>query len=278
MMFIYKDWENFCKKLDGLGIHSCTACSLLKGDVPENFLVLKHDVETNAAKALQLAKIEAKYHHKGVYYVQAYLLENQKNMSFLKRIQELGHEVSYHYDVMDSQKGNIDKAIKEFQKNVEIFQRNGFQIHTVCQHGNPIIERVGYHSNRDFFRNLKVSVKYSSIVEIMVNLKEKIGVDYKYISDVGYGWKIIYDPETNDIVNSDEKNTPIGTLDNVAAYFQEQKQVIVSTHPHRWHMNVFLATVKEAIFKVVKIVANALMKIPIMKKLMAHYYYLAKKI
>ena len=40
------------------------------------WIAIKHDVETNVEKALEIAKIEAKYDIKATYYVQAYLVED----------------------------------------------------------------------------------------------------------------------------------------------------------------------------------------------------------
>ena len=154
----------------------------------KNFLILKHDVETNPQKALALAKIENRYGHCGVYYVQAYLLKDSNNVEILKKISELGHEVSYHHDVMDSNSGDLAKAMDEFESNRCIFEKYGFSINTVCQHGNPVVERNGYTSNRDFFRNETVRKKYGEIAEIMVNYREKVNADFKYISDAGYGY------------------------------------------------------------------------------------------
>ncbi len=276
-MFIYSIWNKFCSELNEAGINSITADEALSTKAGR-FLILKHDVETNPAKALKLAEIENRYGHKGVYYVQAYLLKNNKNIQILRNIQSLGHEVSYHHDVMDSSGGDIAKADKTFEQNKKCFEENGFVIHTVCQHGNPVIERQGYTSNRDFFRNKTIEMKYKDISEIMVNYKSRIGVDYKYISDAGYGWKVIYDPETNDIVNSDDKNIPLGDIDNMVDYIKNNDAVIVSTHPHRWHSNGFTALSKDIAFKSVKGTAKLLLKIPVFEKIMGRFYFLAKKI
>ena len=186
-MFVYKNWNGFCKKLNEEGFNSICAKTLLEEETQQPFIILKHDVETNPSKALKLAKIENKYSHRGTYYVQAYLLKNEKNIKILKEIEKLGHEVSYHHDVMDSNKGDISKAQVEFQSNLDLFESNGFYIKTVCQHGNPIIERKGYFSNRDFFRNEAMRKKYEKISEIMVNFKSQAKINYKYISDAGYG-------------------------------------------------------------------------------------------
>jgi len=277
-MFIYNQWESFCKKLDNAGINSITAASLIDKNCDESFLVLKHDVETDPSKALKLAKIENRYNHKGSYYVQGYLLKNKKNIPILKEIQKLGHEVSYHHDVMDSNKGDLNGAKKEFEDYIKLFKDNEFVIKTVCQHGNPVVERNGYNSNRDFFRDLKIREYFEDISEIMVNFKDKTKTDYKYISDAGYGWKFIYDPENNDIIDSSSKDIALNDLEGVLKYIQNNESIILSTHPHRWNRSFLKAKAKNILFVSIKRIAKFLFKIPLFKKVMSRYYYLAKKI
>jgi hypothetical protein len=177
---------------------------------------------------------------------------------------------------MDSNRGDLQNALSEFQRNIEKFQKNGFSIRTVCQHGNPVIERNGYDSNRDFFRNQIISTQYHNISEIMVNYRERLAKEYQYISDAGYGWKIIFDPETNDILDSEYKNIFLGTLDNVLEIIENGSSVIVSTHPHRWYGNVFYAKLKISIFKIIKITVKTFVKQPRIKKFFGKFYFLAK--
>lgn len=276
MFFLYKKWDWFCKKLSEYGIKSIPAKQL--GETTEKFLVLKHDVETDVAKAYRMAKIETTYGHCGSYYVQAYLMNEPKNIEMLHQMQAMGHEISYHYDVMDSTKGNLVLAIDEFEKNCEIFKQNGFEIITVCQHGNPVIERVGYTSNRDFFRDERVCKQYPNVSDIMANFKKKYDIDYMYYSDAGRKFKFIFDPINNDIVPSDEKNIPYENMTALFAAIVENNRVIISTHPHRWSNSAVLYALKHGIFKMVKTMAKVLIKIPVMKKFMSKYYYLAKKI
>ena len=188
MKFIYKEWDNICRELYRNGYISNTAESIINRSMifQDQFITLKHDVETNPKKALELARIESNYGHKGSYYIQVYLLYRKRNLSILKEIQKLGHEVSYHHDVMDYSKGNIEDANKIFSENLKLFQNNGFPIKTICQHGNPMVKRVGYTSNRDFFRNDNIRSKYKDIFDIMVNYRDNINENYKYISDAGY--------------------------------------------------------------------------------------------
>lgn len=274
MIFTYKRWNDFCRKLHDKGLHSIPAREVNSRD---NYIVLKHDVETNVKKAYELARIESKFGHRGSYYVQVYLMEDQENVDFLKKIQDMGHEISYHYDVMDSCKGNLEKAVEEFERNVMIFEKNGFKIVTLCQHGNPIVERVGYSSNRDFFRNEDVRKKYPLFSDIMVNYKEQYNTEYSYYSDAGRKFKLIYDPINNDIVKSDDKDIVYKDLDAVLESLKNGNYII-STHPHRWTKSAVVYIIKTAIFKAIRFAAKLFAKVPLVKKIMSKYYYLAKKI
>lgn len=277
-MFVYRKWESFCRKLYYLGYISIPACDLIGNKNATTYIVLKHDVETNVKKAYKLAKIEHRYSHRGSFYVQAYLLKNKNNVELLKKIKAMGHEVTYHHDVMDCCGGNLTLAEKEFDKNKSMFENLGFEIKTVCQHGNPVMNRVGYHSNRDFFRSEKIAQKYENIYDIMVNFKRNVTPPYLYISDSGYGWKIVFDPETNDIINSDDKNIPLTSVFDILEILNKGNSVIISTHPHRWQRNKAFAIAKNCAFSLIKSIIKTAIKIPAINRLANKYYYLAKKL
>lgn len=274
MIFVYQKWDDFCRKLSEEGIISIPACEV-NGSL-EQFLVLKHDIENTVPRAYKLAEIEHKYGHRGSYYAHAYLLDDPKNIELLQKMQAMGHEISYHYDVMDSSHGDIEKATAEFEENRKRFESLGFPMMTVCQHGNPVVERVGYTSNRDFFRNAKVQKLYPNIADIMVDFKQKHETDYAYYSDAGRKFQLIFDPINNDIISSDDKNIPYEDLDALLSALSER--AIISTHPHRWTESAAAYVAKEKTFKVIKATAKLMMKVPVMKKIMSRYYYLAKKI
>lgn len=278
MTFTHAVWDAFCAELSARGICSITAREVLEGRGDRPYLVLKHDVETDVARALRTAQIEHKHGHRGVYYVQAYLLDGEENIAMLRQIRDMGHEVSYHYDVMDSCKGDLEAAMAEFAANVKRFEDSGFAIRTLCQHGNPVVERVGYTSNRDFFRSPQVQEQYPGMADIMVDFKTKANTDYLYFSDAGRRFNLIYDPINNDVVNSDDKNIPCDTLDAVMAQVGEGDNAIISIHPHRWCASAVGYTVKTALFKAIRATAKLVLKLPFMKKLVGRFYYLAKKI
>lgn len=275
MNFTYKNWDRFCQTLSKTVGKSVPACTV--SEQKGRYFVLKHDVEADVKRAFSIAKIEKSHGHLGSYYVQAYLLKDERNVRLLQRMRDMGHEISYHYDVLDAAKGNFDAALAEYEKNLSLFDEKGFSIVTVCQHGNPIAKRIGYTSNRDFFRKREIAERFSEQSDIMVNFAEKVGTSYTYFSDAGRQFKLIYDPFFNDVIHSDDKNTVIGDLNGLLPYLQEGN-AIISMHPHRWCKSAFGYTVKTAVFKLVRFFAKTLMKIPFMKKLFEKYYYLAKKI
>ena len=276
-MFYYKNWNKFCSEISKSKILLIRAKDILNNGVYEQFIVFKHDVETNPLKALKLAEIENKYGICGTYYIQAYLLDNPVDVAILQQIKVLGHEVSYHYDVLDANQGDYEKAKKDFKYNVERFSSFGFSIETVCQHGNPVMNRVGYSSNRDFFRNKSISEQYSNIADIVVNFKEKTGAKYTYISDAGYSWKLISNPENNDIDNT-APDIPLKGFDGIMELIKNGNSIILSTHPHRWKKSSVAIYFKIIFFRVVKAIVKFISKIPFLKNILSRFYFLAKKI
>ncbi len=280
MVFTYYHWDDFCKLLHENQVHSIPARKLMHEHPADAYVILKHDVETNVESALRIAEIEHRWGHSGSYYVQAYLLEMPKNVEMLRQMQSMGHEISYHYDVMDANAGSIPAAIADFESTCDLFIRNGFPLQTLCQHGNPIVERKGYTSNRDFFRNEDVQKKFPAMADIMVDFKQKaVGTtDYLYFSDAGRQFKLIYDPINNDLFPSDEKNIPFDNLKVLWAYASRQEQnCIISIHPHRWVASKGTYLLKTGIFQAMRLIAKSLARIPLFKRIMGKYYYLAKK-
>lgn len=278
MTFTYKNWDVFCSTLKEKMGGSVPVREVLRGEAAEPYFILKHDVETAVARALRVARIECAHGHRGTYYVQAYLLSDAKNVDMLRQIQRMGHEVSYHYDVMDSCKGDLTRAMDEFASNVRLFEENGFCIETLCQHGNPVVAREGYTSNRDFFRASAVQEKYPALADVMVDLKTKANTNYLYFSDAGRRFKLIYDPINNDVINTDEQNVPCNDLNEVLMQIGDGQNAIISIHPHRWCASRAGYTVKTVVFKTIRFAAKLVLKLPFMNRLLGRFYYLAKKI
>ena len=236
-----------------------------------NYICLKRDVECKAKKAYKLCKIESELGMRATYYVQHALLKSKKELKYLKAMQSLGADICYHHDVMDANGGDIEKAKADFEKKLADFSSNAFSIDTVCQHGNPVINRVGYSSNRDFLRDESVKNKYPDLVDVVVNLSQKTGT-YTYISDHGRSWKVVLEPEKDE---SEHIKLDSASLFVVA---NQNDRVIISMHPHRLNANKFTEFLSQTKFNFIRAVAKTLMRVPFLKKIMSRYYYLARKV
>jgi hypothetical protein len=273
MNFVHRDWKIFC--LNTLSNFNCIRIDEIPKQLPnEPWVAIKHDVETNVKKAFEIAQIESACNIRATYFVQSYLLED--NYELLRKVADLGHEVSYHYDVLDANKGNMPRAIAEFTDTVARFEGLGFTINSVCPHGNPLIMRDGWTSNKDFFRNNEVVGLFPNIFDMVVQSSDVIKSKFLYISDAGYSWKVIGNIDSNDISNAGD--IEITTYRDFVAMLESCNNVIVSSHPHRWCKNNASATLQLSKFKVVRFLAKQLAKNSLLKKFMSKFYFLAKKI
>ena len=272
-MFLYSDWQKICKFLSN--DFNCIRSDQIL-DQPENkkWIVIKHDVETNVKKALDIAIIESQHNICSTYYVQAYLLKNNKKD--LLKISSLGHEVTYHYDVLDSNKGNFELATSEFKNTINIFNEMNLDVNTICPHGNPVYNRSGWSSNKDFFRNKKIVELFPNIIDIVVQLPDLLNYSYIYLSDASYNWKKIKNIESNDIKNDGDE-----IIKNYDVFFNiisKTNNLIISSHPHRWEKSTAKMYIKIYRFKIVRYLAIFLLKFSLINKVFSKFYYLAKKI
>lgn len=274
MRFTYKRFNDICKTAIELKKAIPANQILTNNKKEDDWIIFKHDVETNVERALKMAKIEAKYGIKATYYVQGYLLEN--NVKLLKDIASLGHEVTYHYDVLDANKGDFEKAKIDFIQNVTAFEKQGFKIETLCPHGNPLMIRNGWNSNKDFFRSNTIASEFSNMLDIVVQLPSTLTSEYVYISDAGFQFKIIVNVEDNDINNGGDIN--ITSLKEFESICIKNKKIIFSTHPHRWKTYEFSAITNKLKFKFIRSVALLVSKNKAIKKFLSKFYFLAKKI
>lgn len=267
MVFVYSKWEKFCRLLKENDITSVTAETLLTSGYEQQgkkrFVTLKHDVESNPAKALDIARIESSYGHHASYYVQAYLMTDE-NQSVFKEIQALGHEVSYHHSVIDFALGDISLAMNRYEQDVDIFQKYGFPIKTVCQHGDSSSQ----YENRDFFRSQEVRNKFPDHSDLMVDFMERIGHPYTYISDVGMQFKIINDPLLVKNLSNEDEYIVLGGMDSLLSYIikNPSDSFIISAHPHRYSKSAAQAVARKFIFRCLKSIGKIIFLIPGVRK------------
>ncbi len=105
-----------------------------KNCLPAKLVVLRHDVDLNAANSLATAKIEAELGIQATYYFRVVPQSNQPKI--IQAIAALGHEIGYHYEDMTICDGNVPHALTHFKKQLAYF-RTFYTVKTICMHGAP---------------------------------------------------------------------------------------------------------------------------------------------
>lgn len=215
----------------------------LLGNYVGNPLIMRHDVDSKIESALKLAQIEKMHNLKATYYFRT---DGIVRPDILKSINSLGHEVGYHYEVMDTAKGNSVEAVKLFDANLKAF-RKICSIDTVCMHGNP----------RSSYNNLDLW-NYCNLSDFNLLGEGYTSVDFTkilYFCDTSRTWnssqfKVKDLVPENGMVCKGIKNT-----DDLICLIENHKydQLYISTHPARWKENnldslkdIFLQRIKNA--------------------------------
>lgn len=98
-------------------------------------VLLRHDVEARYKNALRMAQIQSELGIQATYYFR--ILPECFKPDIVKKIAELGHEIGYHYDDLAVCKGDYEKAIARFQKNLKTL-RDLAPVETICMDGSPL--------------------------------------------------------------------------------------------------------------------------------------------
>ncbi|MBP2029461.1 hypothetical protein J2755_000381 [Methanohalophilus levihalophilus] len=220
--------------------------SFLKSPSPR-CLVLRHDVDRDVQRSIEMAKLENKHDVSSTYYFRH--VNDVFKPESIKMISDLGHEIGFHYEVMDKAKGDPDKAIEVFKKELEDL-REIADVRTVCMHGNPFAK----WSNRDLWDKYDFR-DYGIIGE------PYLSIDYSkvlYLTDTGRTWAD-RNIRVKDVLDSEHLSIHgISSSDDVVDLIQSETtpQICMLVHPNRWCDGLGGWT-KELLFQNVKNVGKA---------------------
>lgn len=195
-------------------------------------IVLRHDVDLLPFNSLAFAKIQHLKNIKGVFYFRA--VPESWNEKVIKDIADRGHEIGYHYECLTTSKGNLELAIKDFEKNLKSLRRLA-PVSTICMHGSPMSK----YDSKDLWKNY--NYKDFGIIG-----EPYFDVDFKkvfYLTDTGRRWdgnKV----SVRDRVNSGF-NLSFHSTDDIIAIVNKcefPNQIMFTFHPQRWNDNMFLWT------------------------------------
>jgi len=131
--FTLNKYKQLLLALQSAGFHFITFADYCKGNTPDKYVILRHDVDEMADNALKMAESEADLGIKATYNFR--IVKQSNKPEVIKKIVSLGHELGYHYEDLVFAGGDYEKAIKTFRNNLQYF-RTYTAVETVCMHGS----------------------------------------------------------------------------------------------------------------------------------------------
>ena len=175
--FTLKSYRSLLTAFQKAGYHFQTFEHFMENPAEDKTVVMRHDVDEKAYNALKIAQLE---HELGIRSTYFFRIVKQSNVpEVIQGIAALGHEIGYHYEDLASAEGDMDQAIKSFEKNLTYF-RGYYPVRSVCMHGSS----TSKYDNRLLWEPHQLS-DFGLIGE------PYLSVDFNkvfYLTDTGYAW------------------------------------------------------------------------------------------
>lgn len=196
-------------------------------EMPERFVLMRHDVDEWPKTALKTARIEEELGIQATYYFRT--RNNVFVPEIIREIEKMGHEVGYHYEVLSTAKGDYEKAIKLFEDDVNMF-REICNLKTICMHGKPLSK----YDNRDLW-----DVYDFRDFGILGEAYLSAGQELNYLNDTGRGWNS--KNNLRDFIPGKTEQVFANTTDDLIELIENGgvSNFYISTHPDRWTSNIF---------------------------------------
>jgi hypothetical protein len=218
--FTFRMYQRLCNAL--LEGHSLVGVRSYLKNSPGNAAIIRHDVDKKPENALVMARIEQELGINSTYYFRT--VPSSFNKKIILQIHDMGHEIGYHYEVLDKSKGDYSKAIDLFEHEMELFP---CKIETICMHGNPLTAWV----NRDLWLHYDYK-KFGIIGEAYLSFDFST---IEYYSDTGRTWSDRY--SVKDLTNEAEsERKALTNTQSLLDHIEKSSDcVCVVTHPQRWN-------------------------------------------
>lgn len=199
----------------------------------EKWVVLRQDVDQRPENALRMATLQAERGIRATYYFRS--VKQSFDERIIKAIAAMGHEIGFHYETMDSQKGNVEKAYREFCQLLEIF-RDIAEIKTISMHGSPLSP----YDNREIW-------KHYDYRQLGIIGEPYFDLDFNrvlYLTDTGRRWDghrfNVRDKATKDnpLTNPDFRRLRFRHTSDICNAIETHEfpaRAMLNVHPQRWN-------------------------------------------
>ena len=181
--------------------------------------IVRHDVDRKEWKALEYATVENNNGIVSTYYFRT----SSFDLHICDLISQMGHEVGFHYESLSQSRGDYEKAIDSFIKDLDRFREN-FDVKTICMHGSPLSK----YDNRLLWNRFNYR-EFGIVGDASLDVDDS----YQYITDTGGSWN------GKNNVRDKVRTRGLSVCDNqdVSKLLNSGEKVYVNTHPERWSDN-----------------------------------------
>ena len=221
--FTYAEYARFLDRLGDRRVVPMREFARGAGD-----LALRHDVDSRLASALELARLEHARGLRATYFVlhTAPYWRDADLLPKLRRLQELGHEVGLHNDLVTLQRFEGLDAGDYLRDQLARLRGGGIEIVGAAAHGSPWCHRLGFHNNY-VFRGWDEPVPGFPSTEVPQKLEPaEFGLEYE-------AYHVTRDVYFSDSTFVNGRRAHPGDL-----RLEPGKRTIVLVHPCHWDASV----------------------------------------
>lgn len=192
------------------------------------YVILRHDVDLKAINSLHTAEVEHSLGIRASYYFRVVPQSNQPEI--ISKIAALGHEIGYHYEDLSIVKGDAERALQHFNRQLEYF-RQYYPVKTICMHGSP----ASKYDNRDVWK----SESYKAYGVIGEPYFDFLSAEPVYFTDTARMWDgDKYNIRDKKILLTEQENgIKVHSTCDLMEWFEKSdniRPVMITTHPQRW--------------------------------------------
>jgi len=209
-------------------------------------VLLRYDIDARKWQSLLIAEILRQENIAATFYFR--IVKQSFDVSLIRQIAGMGHEIGYHYEDLSLCKGNTGAAIQSFEKNLNTF-RQLYPVKTICMHGSP---RSPW-DNKDLWKHYNYR-DYGLMGEPYFDIDFN---EMLYLTDTGRrwdGWKVSIRDKVPQQKLWKQKGMAFHTTHDIIEASYESRlpdKIMITIHPQRW-TNHTLPWLKELVLQNIK--------------------------
>jgi len=249
MDFTLEIYKKLLTALKQAGYSFITFEEFCEGKQNEKFVILRHDIDKFPKNALIFAKIENELSIKSTYF---FLTKKSVfKQDIIRQIYSFNHKIGYHYKDFVDAKGNAERAIILFEKNLSLL-RTVVPVKTIAMDGCPTSRHHNHKLWETYnYRNFAIigepyfDVDFNEVYYLTDTGRRWNGERFSVRDKVKSNFNLHY-KTTNDIINA----AISGSL---------PAKIMITAHPQRW-TDKPIAWIKELVLQSFKNILKLMIK------------------